>query len=289
AARAQAAEGDLPTDRARVPGPRSRPDALGGVRALADRGASAADPPRVPDPHAAGVAARARAARPACRLRRATGLRGARVPGATPPDHRRRAPRLPRVLWSRGRAAGRLRGWPDPGATRLRWSGGREAGRLREWPDPGATRLRSADAFTPGVGEAGARPGRPAKGTAGRGSAAQRHGAPRHGVRRPRARAPQPRAHPRGAPARAVRGPAPRPGARTRGTAGPAAPCQAGGGADDRVAVPLRPDDDRGLRARDDGARRSRAGGGLAPDARAARRAPRRAKRRREAVHPRRR
>ncbi|OLD77855.1 MAG: hypothetical protein AUG87_03090 [Candidatus Rokubacteria bacterium 13_1_20CM_4_70_14] len=141
---------------------------------------------------------------------RAAGLRGARVPGATPPDHRRRAPRLPRVLWSGGREAGRLRGWPDPGATRLRWSGGREAGRLRGWPEQGAPRLRPADAVTSGWSEAGARPGRPAKGTAWRGSAAQRHGAPRHGVRRPRARAPQPRAHPRGAPARAVRGPAPR-------------------------------------------------------------------------------
>src|SRR2546425_296853 len=208
--KARVPDGDLPTDRARVPGPRPRPDALGGVRALADRGASAADPPRVPDPHAAGVAARARAARPACRLRRAAGLRGARVPGATPPDHRRRAPRLPRVLWSGVREAGRLREWPDPGATRLRWSGGREAGRLRGWPEQGAPRLRPANAVTSGWSEAGARPGRPAKGTAWRGSAAQRHGAPRHGVRRPRARAPQPRAHPRGAPARAVRGPAPR-------------------------------------------------------------------------------
>src|SRR5207247_1393257 len=57
AARAQHAEDDLSAVRARVPGARPRPDAVGGVRAPAHRGAPAADPPRVPDPHAALVAA----------------------------------------------------------------------------------------------------------------------------------------------------------------------------------------------------------------------------------------
>src|SRR5256712_549972 len=65
--------------------------------------------------------------------------------------------------------AGRLRGWPEQGATRLRsasaftpgWS---EAGRLRGWPEQGATRLRSASAFTPGWSEAGRLRGWPEQG-----------------------------------------------------------------------------------------------------------------------------
>src|SRR5439155_1173037 len=98
AARAQHAEDDLSAVRARVPGARPRPDAVGGVRAPAHRGAPAADPPRVPDPHAALVAARARPARPTRRHRRAARAGGARVPGAPPADHHHRAPRVSRLL-----------------------------------------------------------------------------------------------------------------------------------------------------------------------------------------------
>src|SRR2546421_4972344 len=46
---------------------RSRADVVGGLRASAHRGAPAANPPRVSDPHAAVLGARARAARPARR------------------------------------------------------------------------------------------------------------------------------------------------------------------------------------------------------------------------------
>src|SRR5438309_847147 len=82
--------------------------------------------------------------------------------------------------------------------------------------------------------------------------------APDRPARAPRlargARAAPPTQGKAGAPRR--RGPGLRPPTRTRRAAGPAAPAQAVGGAHDRVALPPRGDDDRGLLARDDGARR---------------------------------
>src|SRR5213594_796169 len=328
AARAQHAEDDLSAVRARVPGARPRPDAVGGVRAPAHRGAPAADPPRVPDPHAALVAARARPARPTRRHRRAASAGGARVPGAPPADHHHRAPRVSRLL----RRARRVPRQAPPiaqrhGARRDRLRRPRAcapqprahprgaSARAVRGPAPRGARAPLLDAPRCALEEPQPRRGAPpvralplGGGPARRARRAARgepraphrarprvrgrrspDAAPDRPARAPRlargARAAPPTQGKAGAPRR--RGPGLRPAARTRRAAGPAAPAQAVGGAHDRVALPPRGDDDRGLLARDDGARRGRAGGGLAPDARAARRALRCPARRARAVHPR--
>ena len=71
------------------------------------RGASAADSPRVPDPHVAGGPARAGPARPPHGDRAAAGRRPAALPRRAPAGHRRRARGLPRVLRGAARPARR--------------------------------------------------------------------------------------------------------------------------------------------------------------------------------------
>ena len=94
----------LPPHRARLPGARRSGGTLShALRASAHRRAPAADPPRAPDPHAAERAGGARASwRGALGIRRPAGRRRPDVPRPAPRDHRRRPPRVPRVLRASG-------------------------------------------------------------------------------------------------------------------------------------------------------------------------------------------